>query len=80
MNEITISKKTKLRLNKATIVHLNPRQMARVGSGNNPGINEQTNVKCYNGHTGQDNQCNAACFNGPTHDTGIPPGQTNRTN
>lgn len=76
MNEITISKKTKLRLIKTTIVHLDPRQMARVLNGNNTGIGEQTIVRCDYGHTGQDNQCNGACFYGPTHDTGIPPGQT----
>ena len=80
MNEITIRKKTKLRLTKTTIVHLNPRQMGRIVNGNNTGANELSKVKCNYGHTGQDNQCNAACFNGPTHDTGIPPGQTNRTN
>ncbi|MCU0285572.1 MAG: class I lanthipeptide [Acidobacteria bacterium] len=61
-------KKIKLNLNKQTIIHLNPEQMARLGGGCDgwDTFGLKTCNTCQNGNKFQSCEC-------PTYDTGIPP-------
>jgi hypothetical protein len=73
MKETRIDKGMKLRLNKRTVVHLDPRQMAQVGSGGVGAVDEQSVVICNTTKTEQPLPSVQVCPTCTTHDTGIPP-------